>query len=63
MHDLREAIALISSDRLHALAVDLARLAGEGRFVEALDSFAELQREFERCRAHLPDVLAKIEYE
>ena len=63
MIDLREALALISSDRLHYLAVELERLAGERRYDQAIECFDELQREFARCRAYLPEVLAQAELE
>ncbi len=59
--ELREAIALISSDRLHVLAVELERLAGEGDLVQATECFEALQREFDACRAYVPELLARSE--
>jgi signal transduction histidine kinase/CheY-like chemotaxis protein len=60
---LRQALALISSDRLHALAVDLGRLVRQGDFERANVCFERLQAEFALCRAYLPEVLARAEYE
>ena len=60
--DLRESLALLSSDRLHALAVQLEELASASRFGEALQCFDEVQRELARCRAWLPEVMARAEY-
>ncbi len=59
--ELREAIALISSDRLHALAVELERLAGAGDIVQAAACFEVLQRELNACRAYVPELLARSE--
>ncbi len=60
--DLRSALALFSSERLHQLAVRLEELSGERRFAEAVSCFGELQRELARCRAWLPEVMARAEY-
>jgi signal transduction histidine kinase/CheY-like chemotaxis protein len=60
--DLRASLALFSSERLHQLAVRLEELAGERRFPAALSCFAELQRELARCRAWLPEVMARAEH-
>ena len=60
--DLRESLALLSSDRLRALVVRLEELAGASRFGEALLCFDEVQRELARCRAWLPEVMARAEY-
>ena len=62
-HERRENLALISSERLHAMAVGLERLASQGQFPAALERFEDLQAEFERCRAFLPEVVSRLEYE
>ena len=60
---LREALALISSHTLHALAIRLEERIADGAFDEALEDFEGLKREFSRCRSHLPEVLARAEFE
>ncbi len=60
--DLREALALFSSERLHALAVRLEELSSGKRFGEALGCFEDLQRELARCRAWLPELMARAQY-
>ena len=61
--DLRDALALISSHALHGLAVELEGHVEAEDFERASEVFLRLQEEFARCRAHLPEVLARAEFE
>ena len=61
--ELREAIALISSRRLHALAIELGCSVERDAYDDAHEQFASLQIEFARCRAYLPEVLALTDFD
>jgi len=63
VESLRDALALISSDSLHAQAIDLERGIDAGDYARAMEAFTSLQREFSRCREYLPEVLARAEFE
>ncbi len=63
IRQLRDALAILSSRRLHALAIDLGNSVENGDFAEAKLHFASLQLEFARCRAYLPEILSRTEFE
>jgi len=60
--DFREATALLSSERIQKLALELETMVEKRRFQEAQGIFAELRSQLDLCREHLPEVLARVTY-
>ena len=62
IESLREVMAIVSSDHLWSLSLDLEKYAGAGEFEEARACFEELRRELERCRDFLPELRARVDF-
>ena len=60
--DFREATALLSSERLQKLALELESMVEKRLFQEAQGIFTKLRFQLDQCREHLPEVLARVTY-